>query len=970
MKTEDIFNTEKNRATADGRIEEFFFNLPYGVAVIKNKSPRLAFCNSAMADILGYNYDRVKSELPLDFLPFVYGDDRDDFLSCYMDCLENRNFSVKCYRFRIRGIDGEVRWIDLTASCVINDGEETVRGIFIDITEQRKAEEEREHLLRDLGKRLDELNCMYSLSKLEDVTGTTTETMLQKVVDLIPPAWQYPEAACARIIYDDKEFTTANFRETAWRQSGNIETYGRVTGAVEVFYTEEKPGIYEGPFLKEERDLLNDIAERVSKIIERKWTERVLQESLEKIYLAQTEVNALLQASRNILKNATFEENVRLIFDVCRGLLGISDGYVALLEKPDESEELVYLNAAGHYCDSSPIDEIFIGELQEKVFSTNRAFFINNVKDECRGAGNRVNNILFAPLSNNERTTGVLCLINKPEDFYDDDVRFTTALAELASISLQSSRYLLRLEENEERFRTVARTASDALITVDDLMNIVFINDAAVLMFGYCSEELIRRPLKLLIPGYISNINKGKIKEELSFPGQASPGKVAEMTGFRKDGDEFPLEISVAEWKSGGRDYYTVIIRDITERKRADEELKKYRKHLEVLVRERTAELEKAKEMAETASQSKSVFLANMSHELRTPLNSIIGFSNLMKRGYDPEEYDRNLNIISSSGEHLLKLINDILDLAKIESGRIKFDLKPVVIHNIILTCVNVIMPQAQKKDITIEYTTESERARVFGDSKWLSQIFLNLLSNAVKFTDGGGRIWIKTVEKKGTFEARVIDTGIGIDGKDQEFIFEKFSQIKPKSLERGTEGAGLGLSITKKLVEAHSGEISVISRPGEGSAFTVLLPCIRYLFNEENEKKEKPAGLSPLTGGHVLIVDDKRENRDLLKAYFKKCGQQCLTAASGEESVELASVQENISLILMDVKMGGMSGIDAMKAIKKQRSIPVIAVTAYAMEGDREELISEGFDDYISKPIDINCLREKLEKFTNEVKE
>jgi len=392
------------------------------------------------------------------------------------------------------------------------------------------------------------------------------------------------------------------------------------------------------------------------------------------------------------------------------------------------------------------------------------------------------------------------------------------------------------------------------------------------------------------------------------------------------------------------------------------------REELEHRVKERTAELARineellgARDAAEQASRAKSRFLANMSHELRTPLNAIIGLSELLEQeipGPLQSKQKEYVEQVASSGRHLLSLVNDILDLSKVEAGYLKLNrvwLHPEVVLESLLGTVRSL---AQKRGLKLEVVQDPLLPRFLVDPLRMKQVLFNLLSNAIKFTSPGGTVWLKARCGEGSVLIDVQDTGIGIAQDDMPKLFREFEQIETKQGPK-PEGTGLGLALCKMLVEAHGGEISVRSSPGEGSTFTVRIPV------GENVAVAPAAHALPVRkeavharrGGaaSILLVEDNANNMMLARDLLEHRGYQTLPARDVTEAlVHLAEVTPDIALVDIQIAGGGGQAVlEAMRNVPRLASIPVIAVTAQAMDGDRERIVQAGFDGYISKPID-----------------
>jgi PAS domain S-box-containing protein len=417
---------------------------------------------------------------------------------------------------------------------------------------------------------------------------------------------------------------------------------------------------------------------------------------------------------------------------------------------------------------------------------------------------------------------------------------------------------------------------------------------------------------------------------------------------------------------------------DITDLKQAEKELQVLNAELEQRVLERTEQLNQMNAELERANQAKDEFLANMSHELRTPLNSILGLSESLleqRRGSLNEHQQKSLQIVESSGHHLLALINDILDLSKIEAGKFDFYPESFAVDELCRSSLAFIKAQAAKKSITIRYVNKASVQKISADSRRLKQILVNLLSNAVKFTPEHGHVTlhVNTQAEQDLIRFSVIDTGVGIAPEDLQRLFRPFVQLD-NGLNRHYEGTGLGLALVHKLTDLHGGSVHVESEVGKGSCFTINLPCECKQDTETEFENLQPQSTSPVSQyggkigvpvqvdtqpGVILLAEDNMANILTIGEYVESYGYEVVVAHDGVEAITKAE-QVNPGLILMDIQMPGMNGLEAishLRADPRFAATPIIALTALAMPGDRERCIAAGANEYMSKPVSLKVL-------------
>jgi signal transduction histidine kinase/DNA-binding NarL/FixJ family response regulator len=387
-------------------------------------------------------------------------------------------------------------------------------------------------------------------------------------------------------------------------------------------------------------------------------------------------------------------------------------------------------------------------------------------------------------------------------------------------------------------------------------------------------------------------------------------------------------------------------------------QLEQHRRELEATVEQRTMRLKRMTLAAEHANRAKSAFLSAMSHELRTPLNGVLGYAQILQR--DPTVTDSQreaLEAIANCGQHLLALINDVLDLSKIESGRLELAQEPCILREVVQGAADIVRPRAADKGLELVVEVDPQLPQAFlSDTAKLRQVLVNLLGNAVKFTREG-RVDLSARRADRELELVVSDTGDGIDPAQLETIFEPFKQAQAGKVHGGT---GLGLAITKRIVEALGGRVEVESRLARGTKFTIVLPMKVVAAPPPGSVVLRPAAdyaafrVDPALGVEVLVVDDRPENRDVLVQLLEPAGFRTAVATDGLEALGLLRAGRQPA-VLMDVRMPRMGGIEATAQIRADPDLAktlVVAVTADALEGERERVLEAGFDDYVSKPI------------------
>ena len=510
------------------------------------------------------------------------------------------------------------------------------------------------------------------------------------------------------------------------------------------------------------------------------------------------------------------------------------------------------------------------------------------------------------------------------------------------------------LKSAHQRFRNAVEAAPNGMIMVDAHGVILLVNRQTELMFGYGRDELIGKPVEVLVPERHQNVHPRYRAGFFDSPSARPMGAQRELFARRRDGSEFPVEIGLnpISTDEGVRVLSSIV--DITERKRAEKD------RANLLDRERTA-----REEAERANRMKDEFLATLSHELRTPMTAILGWARMLRSNQDSEDVARGLEIIERNARTQSQIIEDLLDMSRIISGKVRLDVQQVDLHEVIDAALSTVRPAADARGIRLQSVLDPNIGPVRGDPNRLQQVMWNLLSNAIKFTPRGGRVQVVLERINSHVEISVSDTGQGIKPEFLPFVFERFSQADAGSTRRHG-GLGLGLAIVKQLIELHGGSVQARSGgDGQGATFIIMLP-LSIVTTPRGDDEVHPRHSRPLAtisnppslmGVKVLVVDDEPDARELVGRLLENCGAEVLRAGSAAEALD-ALTQYTPTVIVSDIGMPTVDGYDLIRQVRARPlsdggSIPAIALTAFARSEDRTRSLLAGYQLHVAKPVE-----------------
>jgi diguanylate cyclase (GGDEF)-like protein/PAS domain S-box-containing protein len=612
----------------------------------------------------------------------------------------------------------------------------------------------------------------------------------------------------------------------------------------------------------------------------------------------------------------------------------------------------------------------------KEIVSINDTLKVDYTRNNPALMSEKIRAILACPVLLRGEVTGIMYIDDfRPRQFSERQKASLNLLSGLIGVSIDRFRLIRGIEEYRLKFSNIVESSNDMVLITDSAGLIITFNDRAINMLGYTQEDLTGRTISSLIKDDLWEVVQKELDRKSILRGY-------EVTAIGFGGREFDARLNAILLKNKdgiptGSIFILKSLKEERDLKKALEDktkaLEELNENLEKKVMERTEELEKLNRELDRANQLKGRFIANMSHELRTPLNSILGFSDVILDrifGELSENQERYVRNIHSSGKHLLELINNVLDLARIEAGKYEMVYETFPVDDVVSDVVNIMKSLAEKKFIEISVSIGEDISNITADRVKLKQILYNLLSNAIKFTPEGGMVGVDVAKEDSmgieSVKFSVWDTGIGIGPEDKERIFDEFEQAN-SSYSRKYGGAGLGLALTKKLVELHGGNITVESTLGEGSTFSFLIPVTSPVEAVRREAIEAVSLDFPWMKEEaplILVVEDDLPTAELLTLHLTQAGYKVAHAFDGEEAIEKTKSLKPFAITL-DVMLPKRDGWEVLQELKSDPKTAEIPVIIHSIVNNKDLAFALGATDYLLKPLEKEALISKLEEIT-----